>query len=404
MGRLPLLTGALLLAACTDSGSPSDTFDINLEMNTSAGSYCISNSCEAYGMSCGAVLAIDIYDLERGAPAVASQCINVAPADSLCALENIQPNAFYGIAPNRVRISVAMWAPGVLPGGLCPTEDIFDEHGVPIVGFMPQPAFGGATFFDVGSDAVEVVVPLSCTDAPQVDRQECSGAETTRVLAEVEDIATVLDVTPEQATELDVGVAAPRQIPGLPASEYVIDGKDTIKLEREDGPVPTFATDIEEPLGSTVCTVVFDRSAAESTASAVCRDLLGQPDPLEVPGVLVGKETVDAVLDAMMLEDFPRQGLVIGRVVDHAGMPLAGVSVTPDGVAEPDAVKYLNADLSAIKWTETSASGFFASPVAPFGSRWTAVHNADGRREEGEPHAGLVRDKVSALIIVMQQP
>ncbi len=136
----------------------------------------------------------------------------------------------------------------------------------------------------------------------------------------------------------------------------------------------------------------------------MCRDLTGDPDPLEVPGVLVGKDTLDAILEAMALEDFPRQGLVIGRVVDHTGLPLAGVSVTPDGADKPEAVKYFNADLSAVEGIETSAGGFFASPSAPFGTRWTAVHNADGRREEGEPHAGLVRDKVTALVVVMQQP
>jgi hypothetical protein len=399
-----LLIGAALLAACTDSGSGSGTFDIRLALDMRAGSFCTSTSCEDYEMSCGARLAIHIDDLERGAPAVAPQCIDVAPADSLCGLENINPTTFYGIPPNRVRISVAVWGHGVLPDGLCPTEDIFDERGVPRADFMPQPAFGGAEYFDVGGEADQVVVPLSCTDVPQLDGEECTGAETTRVLAEVEDIATVLDVTPEQAAELDVSVAAPRQIPGLPASEYVIDGKDTIDLAREDGPVPTFATEIDEELGDTLCTVVFDRSAAESTASAVCRDLFGDQDPLEVPGVLVGKDTLDAILDAMVLEDFPRQGLVIGRVVDHAGVPLAGVSVTPDGVVEPDAVKYLSADLSGVGGTETSASGFFASTIAPFGTRWIAVHNVDGRREEGESHAGLVRDKVSALIIEMQQP
>ncbi len=403
MVRLRLIVCAALLAACADSGGTSDTFFIRLEMDTSAGSFCSSTSCEDYGMGCGAKLAINIFDLERGAPAVAPECVDVPPADSLCGLKNINPTTFYGIPPNRVRISVAVWGQGVLPGGLCPTEDIFDLLGVPRADFMPQPAFGGAVYFDVGGEAEQVVVPLSCTDAPQLEQEECTGAETTRVLAEVQDIATVLDVTPEQASELDVGVAAPRQIPGLPVSEYVIDAKDMIELDREDGPVPTFAAEIDEPLGKTLCTVVFDLSAAESTASAVCRDLAGAQDPLEVPGVLVGKDTLDSILGAMALKNFPRQGLVIGRVVDHTGMPLAGVSVTPAGVDGADAVQYLNADLSAVEGVETSTSGFFASPSAPFGTRWTAVHNADGRREEGEPRAGLVRDKVSALIVEMQR-
>jgi hypothetical protein len=295
---------------------------------------------------------------------------------------------------------VAAWRPGVLPGGLCPNEDIFDERGVPRVDFQPQPAFGGAVFFDVGEGDDEVTVLLNCTDAPQLDAQECVGAETTRVQAEVNDLSTVLPITDDQAVRLDVGVAAPRQIPGLPISEYVIDREATIELERETGPVPTFAAEVTEELDGTVCTVVFDSSAAESTASALCHDVGDVDGPIDLPGLLVSKQTLDPILTALELANFPPKGLLIGRVVDHTDAPLAGVSLTPS--ADGATVQYLSG--GEIGGSETSENGYFISTDAPFGTPWTAVHNEDGRREEGEPRAGLVRDKVAVVIVRMQRP
>jgi hypothetical protein len=400
LGRLLIIAGLLAAApACTETPDPQAAFRIKLAIDTSAGSFCGSANPSDYGMSCGAQLAIRVDDLELRAPAV-NECESVPASESIRGFENINPKTFYNIPPHRVRISVAAWRPRVLPGDLCPAEDIFDERGVPRVDFQPQPAFGGAVFFDVGEGGEEVVVPLSCPDALQLDTEECRGAETTRVQAEVADLETVLPITDGQAEGLDVGVAPPRQIPGLPISEYVIDSEATIELEREPGPEPTFAAEVEVELEGTVCTVVFDPAPAESTASALCRDVGDVDEPIDLPGVLVAKETLDPILTALGLADFPRKGLLIGRVVDHTDTPLAGVSLTPG--ADGATVQYI--DGSEIGGTETSDSGYFVSTDAPFGTLWTAVHNQDGRREEGEPRAGLVRDKVSVVIVRMQRP
>ncbi|HKE16949.1 MAG TPA: hypothetical protein VKB80_18880 [Kofleriaceae bacterium] len=406
MGRVLTAGEALALfvvAACTGSGEPSAKFVIKLQLDGSQGSFCGSTSCLDYGMSCGAQLAIDIYDVMRDLHLV-HECKSVPAADSICRLDNIDPKIFVNIPTDQVRISVAAWRPGVLPGGHCPADDIFDERGVPRANFMPQPAFGGAIYFDVGSTADVAEVSLSCTDAFQLDDAECTGTAPRRVVAHVDDIWTGLDVTADQASQLTVGVAPPRQVPGFPTSQVVIDRDDTIDLDREDGAVPTFAAELDEPLDGTRCTVVLDSAPAESTSDVVCYDVDGEANPLEVPGVLVPKERLDAIMGALALDDFPSEGLVVGRVVDHTGIPLAGVAVTPDVPGGADAVEYLSADLTAVEGPVTSTSGFFASRTVPFGTRWTAVHEGDGRREDGETHAGLVRDKVSAVVLRMQPP
>ena len=402
MGRLPALIAALL-AGCTQTPEYSGQFSIVLSLDTtSEGSFCTSSMCEAYGMSCGARLSIGLYDVEGGAP-VGGLCETIRPGGDICGLGQVSQPMFYGIPPNQVRISVAAWRPGVLPDDRCPTEDIFDLNGVPRPTFMPQPAFGGAITFDVGNGAEQVVVPLSCPDAMQLDEQSCSAVATTRVFAQVLDISTGFDVGDEQAAELDVGVAPPTQLPGTPGgTEYVIENSDTIELARDEGVPPGFAADIDvdTALGLTACTVVIE-PAAQVTASATCHGVDREANPLELPGVLVPKEVLDRILTALALTSFPEEGLVVGRVVDHTRAPLAGVSLTPDdGIT----VQYLSSDLTTVGGFETSASGYFVSSNAPFGGRWRAVHNSDGRREKDEPRAGVVREKVTAFIVEMLPP
>jgi hypothetical protein len=402
--KAPALCAVLLAAACARNPDQPGAFSIRLVLDDEVGSYCESNDCADYGMSCGAVLMINMFDLEDGAPVVDECEKNVPPAESICGLKTIgQPN-FFNIPPHRVQISVAAWRPGVLPNDECPNEDIFDAQDKPRSDFAPRPAFGGRAFFDAGSDEYEVLVRLACTDSFQLDAEECTGPgmNTTLLRAQVDDMVSLLDLTAERAVQLDVRAAAPRQVSGSGGFEYVIENSGSIELGLEDGPVPSFTADVTDPLGDTVCVVVRDDSAPESTSVASCGQLQTDADPVELRGVLLDKETLDKILAAMGAE-FPEQGLVVGRVVDHDGAPLAGVSVSVDGPLDA-AVEYLDADLTAIDGTATSASGFFISRDAPFDARWGAAHLVDGRRQQGEPRAGLVRGKVSALIVRMQPP
>lgn len=394
----------VLAAACARNPDQPGPINIRLELDQRPGSFCSSDGCRAYGMSCGAVLMINLFDVEDGAPVVDECEKNVPPADSICGLAAIgQPN-FYNIPPHNLRISVAAWRPGVLPDDECPNGDIFDDVGMPSADFTPRPAFGGSVRFDAAEVEYEVVVPLSCTDSLQLDSEECTGPgmDTTHLLAQVDDMVSLLDLTTERAVQLDVRAAAPRQVAGSGGLEYVIENSGSIELGLQDGPVPSFTADVMEPLEETVCVVVRDDSVPESTSVASCGPFDASADPVELRGVLLEKETLDRILAAIGTE-FPEQGLVVGRVVDHDGAPLAGVSLTVDGPIDA-AVEYLSADLTAVEGTATSESGFFISRDAPFDAAWSAERLLDGRQQQGEPRAGLVRGKVSALIVRMQPP
>ena len=138
----------------------------------------------------------------------------------------------------------------------------------------------------------------------------------------------------------------------------------------------------------------------QSTASVHCRPAGSPQDRIDLRTVLVGVDTLDQILTAMEEDTFPTQGLVVGRVVDHTGAPLANVTVAADA----GTVEYLNADRSNLVGNTTSTSGFFVATDVPYGSGWTAIHDGDGRREVGDVRGGLVRDKVTAILIRMEPP
>lgn len=397
----------LVVAAAGCQKAPQDLgpFAIRFELDQRAGSQCGSADCADYGMSCGATLGIRILDVEDDGRIVADACLAAQPADTLCGLGDITSPTFFNIPPHRLRIEVSAWRPEVLAAdpeleGDCPDEPLFDVRGVPLATFRPRPAFAGAAYFDAGSDVDVALVPLSCTDAGQLDQEECGVVDTTAIRVTADDIETALDITSEQAQNVTVGLAAPRAVPdGAGGTVYVIDSADTIPLAREIGPVPTFTGETDRPLEE-ACSVLLELSP-QSTASVTCRAVPSGAEEIEVRGVLVSVATLEEVLAAMGLDSFPAAGLVIGRVVDHTGAPLANVTVSPS----EGTVEYLSADRSTLVAGDTTVSGLFVARDVPFGAGWTAIHNGDGRREADDSlRAGLVEGKVTALLVRMQPP
>ena len=396
---------ALAAAACEKSPEDLGPFSISFEFDQREGSRCTSDKCADYGMTCGATLGIRILDVADDGRIVADACIPVPPAATLCGMGNVTGPTFFNIPAHRLRIEAAAWRPEVLESdpdlaGECPDDALFDVRGVPLDTFLPRPAFAGAAYFDAGSDVDVAMVPLSCTDAAQLDLEECGLIDTTPIEVTADDIETALDITDEQAASLTVGLAEPRAVPdGDGGTVYVIDAQDTIPLEPvTDTPIPTFAGTTDS-VPDTACSILLEL-IPQSVASVTCRRLDTDLDEIDVRGVLVTVDTLDQILAAMSLEAFPPEGLVVGRVVDHTGAPLADVKVMPSA----GDVDYLSADRSTLFGNDTSVNGFFIARVVPFGATWTAIHNVDGRREEGEIRAGLVQDKVTAILVRMQPP
>ena len=403
--RLILLSPAVA-AGCNETPSELGPFTIQPLLDTRPGSGCDSATCDDYGMSCGAIVSVRIRDTEDDDRIVGSSCQAVPASDTLCGLANLSRGTFFNIPPHRLRIEIAAWREEVLVAdpllaGDCPDDDIFDLRGAPLTTFSPQPAFAGADYYDASSSSDDIAeVRLSCTEPEQLDQDECSMESSTVVTVQVDDLETALDISPEQADNLSVGAAIARAVPdGDGGTYHVIEAGDTFTLVREDGPVPRFTGTTSRELGTTVCAVVLDL-APQSTSAVTCWSVEAGADPLELRGTLIGNDTLEPILDAMGESSFPEDGLVVGRVFDHTGVPLAGVEITADG----GTVEYLDAGVTGLTGNATSSSGFFISRDAPFGSTWAAEHAVDGRTHSGDLLAGLVRSKVTALIIRMEPP
>ena len=395
---------ALLAPACEKSPDNLGPFAISFEFDQRPGSQCESERCGDYGMRCGATLGLRILDVADDGRIVADACIPVPPAPTLCGMGNVTSPTFFNIPAHRLRIEAAAWRPEVLEAdpeldGECPDERLFDVRGVPLDTFQPRPAFAGAAYFDAGNDVDVAMVPLSCTEPAQLDQDECGIVDTTPIRVTADDIETALDITPEQAANLTVGLAEPRAVPdGEGGTVYVIESGDTIPLEPVVGPIPSFSGETDRPLDD-ACSVLLELTP-QSTASVTCQRVSSGADQIDVRGVLVSVDTLDQLLVAMGADSFPADGLVVGRVVDHTGAPLANVNVMPS----EGSVEYVSADRSTLVGNDTTASGLFIARDVPFGSTWTAVHNVDGRREDGDVRGGLVEDKVTALLVRMEPP
>lgn len=401
---IPLALAALAATACEKAPEDLGPFSISFEFDQREGSRCKSESCADYGMTCGATLGIRILDVADDGRIVADACIPVPPAATLCGMGNVTGPTFFNIPPHRLRIEAATWRPGVLEddpelSGDCPDEGLFDVRGVPLDTFQPRPAFAGAAYFDAGSDVDVAMVPLSCTDAEQLDLEECGLVDTTPIRVTADDIETALDITSEQAANLTVGLAEPREVPdGDGGTVFVIESGDTIPLDPVLGPIPSFIGETDH-VPETACSVLLELTP-QSVASVTCQRLSAEVEEIDVRGVLVAVETLDQMLAAMGAEAFPPEGLVVGRVVDHTGAPLSNVKVMPS----EGTVEYLSADRSTLFGNDTSANGLFIARDVPFDATWSAVHNGDGRREDGTIRGGLVQDKVTALLIRMKPP
>lgn len=406
MGRRPGVIAALALAACAP-GDDERAGAVRLSFDTERpGSGCASDDCEDYGLSCGATMLVRWIDEDTGEVALSTdgqpleECRALAPAESMCALRVLDPPlTFFGVPEQdaHLRVEVALWAPDQVAANACPEGRLFDLRGVPLA-IEPQPAFAGAAHVQT-SDQDSVRVEMTCSDPTQLDAAECALDPSIRVEAQLTDLASVLSVTATQAENLSVDAAEPITVPlDGGGTQTVIDATSVLPLPLlEVAPVPTFGASTSQAFGTTVCTQVLE-VAPQATTAVTCEPVLSGSRRLDLHGLLVPKEIVDAALAALGEPAFPTTGLVIGRVVDAASSPQGGVEVEVEG----GTVLYFDPQFGLVPGGQTAASGYFLSTDAPFGARLSARHTSDGRREDASYRAGLVRGRLTAVVVRLE--
>lgn len=369
-------------------------------------------------MHCGAVLSVRIVDADTlgsdagpGSDASSSATLYgdycgvlAAPdqdAGGLCAVRK-EDISFPNIPTRTMQVQVAIWPPP--PEGQdagCPT-DVFDLRGIPL-DKAPQPAFGGVGYLEAGKDK-EVEVMLACRDPQLIDEPACLSTSTVTVT--LEDMQNLVPVRAEDAPLLRVDVAEPAIDFKTDPPQWVITEPTLHKAFYQDGRIPPTweATDVPTFIEH-ACVQVSQSDVPQPASVVTCTDDLSLENDgtLALDGLMLPESVLEQLLSAANIAALPSSGIVIGRVVDAVGAPLAGVTVKPN----PDNnvnLQYVDATRTTVSpFGPTSADGFFLSRDAPFDTVWEATDSA-GRVQAGEFRAGLVSGKVSVVVIQMTQP
>jgi hypothetical protein len=398
----PLLT---LLAvaglACGGEALPAVPLHLALDGNPGRGA-CAMRQCDAYPLDCGALLGVRVVDAstsDPAAPILEEYCQPVPAADNLCALADLVKLALE-LPARRVRVEVALWRPDAMgEQRSCPRTSIFDLRGVPRENVLPQPAFGGAEYFDLGSERLRrATVRLACTGPDELGRSHCPAASTP-VTVTIDDLENNIAVSRDLARMLDVGVGTPRQQPnpGRDQPSWILDSSIKLTLGQQATEIQFTGALDSADLEPALCARVREE-VPQAVAAVTCTTIDPDAADLRLRAHHLPKEVLDRILAAMALGDnFPQTGLVVGRVVDENDAGLSGVTVALSGSGT---VEYLDASRTGVNAVHTAEHGYFVSRNAPFNTIWTAT-DAQGRRQDGTYQTGLVEGTVSTMVIRM---
>jgi hypothetical protein len=271
---------------------------------------------------------------------------------------------------------------------LCPTTVQYSTAtGFPVEQ-APTPALGGHAFYHPGDQAVTVT--LGCTDLDAINAS-CAGSKVVQVAASLESFKDRFPVTDVSVVDqLEVSAGEPRAVDNM----FELSPSDTslLTLQINGNGRPTWEGEASSPLTRYACLKVRD-NAAQSTATATCK-LMTAGQPVELVGELLAKEQLDALLKALLLPEFPAQGLTVGIVVDQVGDPVPGAMVT----AKQHKVAYQATDTEFSGMT-TSDLGIFVSTDAPFGTEFSTEVTVGGSRQSLSGIGGLINGMATIVIL-----
>jgi hypothetical protein len=429
MGRRLSIAAAAttLLCACpADDPAGRDQYSISLQLDVGeVGSTCDSApTCGQYAMGCDVRVGVRLLDLppDPDNPTVAgavrdTKCsVPNLSAGTLCELgdpEKFSPT-FFRVSPTPGQIEIVVW-PAIPETIGCPEVE-FDLAGRPredIAG-PTRPAFGRRVYFDFGGQEPVARVPLACSNPGDLDSVICNPP-TLDIHADLDDVALPklgMGVDSAKAELLTVKVGKPV----FEGGRWRIIPQDAIDLARvQDVPEvrPEWATsdvpaEIDgEPrfeLNDDLCTLVLGLDSAPPTLT--CSKLNDQAaldaGEIDLFGYMISGVDWERFEQAIGLESFPTEGLVLGRVVGTNLSPLDQVTVSHSG--NPLVLYYLNENGDGIhSLAETSSSGYFVAQAPLFTTTWEAQRFGNWR-VVGTPTGGVLgNSSITVVIITMSQ-
>jgi hypothetical protein len=282
---------------------------------------------------------------------------------------------------------------GELDCGKVPVE--FDAtRGFPIAGPI-NPAFGGRAFYHPGDS--ETVVTLGCTDVLSVNAPSCIGQSSIDVKATVGDFENLpFSVSSTIGDRLAVSIGEPKPFDDGTRTGHVLNSANLAALDRTVvGPTPAWGAGVDLELQSSACIQVLE-DGAQTTSSLRCKAVGPTEIQLDLPGVRLPKTTLDQVLGALALVQFPEEGLTVGIVLDNVGAPTSGQTVS----STVGTVEYVNASRTGLVSGATSTSGIFVSRDAPYGT----IFSTFSIEQTVNAIGGLVDGKVTVVILQFDTP
>ncbi|MDX2087817.1 MAG: hypothetical protein SFX73_08205 [Kofleriaceae bacterium] len=390
----------VLLAAC-DVPSPS----LRLSFSSGPSQECPSIDCKDLPLTCDAWVSIRILDPAVPDTPYLSECkpVRVIEAqDDLCALGGVE------IEPRTLPLRDLEYQVAVIPASMvtrdennapvCPTNIQYDAvNGFPVaVSGQTTPALGGRGYYRPGDDVVSIT--LGCTNLDLVNNDSCIGEATVQVSATVDDFDTRISVGAAEAGRLDLSVGEPR----ASGTEFVLEPGDVAELVRKSPTSWGVDAELFDPF---VCLAVFD-DVPQSTTALTCQPASITDEQIDFTGVRLTKASLDQILDAIALSDFPSEGLTIGIVLDVNGNPRSGIRVTAKETAGVvPTIRYLSNDRTSVTGTSTSGGqrgAVFVSTDAPFGTEFSATTTSPSQTVTAL--GGRIEGKVTIVVLRFPDP
>jgi len=358
------------------------------------GQDCGTADCAEVDMACASVLHLRILSPSDPNVPHISICVDVAPNANrdLCAIGRIDLEQ-QELPREILEVQVTVWPRDAV---LDPETGLLDCSRIPVefdatMGFpvntSPGPAFGGRAFYYPGD--TETVVTLGCTDRQSINACSANDVEVTTTVLDFENLPLL--VSEQVGDELSLAIGEPE----LVNEDYVLNSADSAVLERTViRPVPAWGGGVDLEFVRSACIQVTE-DGAQTTTTLRCKDTTPESPTFDHAGLRLPKPTLDQILAAMALAAFPEEGLTIGIVVDEAGNPVGGQSVTPTA----GTVQYLNAARTGLVANMTSTNGIFVSRDAPYGTIFSAFMGV----ENAAAKAGRVKGKVTIALLQFGQ-
>jgi hypothetical protein len=398
----------VVIAACGDPPPLSLKFDVTggdvQACTTATGTR--AERCSDVTMLCDAYASIRIFAPSDPTAPFVSACQPLL-TKNLCAIGGVDlPAPAMPVKEQTLEVDIAVYPKAAITGSDgsidCPHDVTFGADGFPAPCADPEdptcilPAVGGRAFYHPGD--AETVISLGCTDLAPLRDPTCVGQTTLAVTSSVNDFDTGVSVSPATADSLLVSIGEPTFDSG--SMEYALKSADTRALGRTMvTPVPEWGGPVDLQLASSACIEVFE-DGAQTTAALTCTNAIGAT-PLDLPGVRLAKPTLDRILGALRLTQFPLDGMVVGLTLDYLGNPLPNVTIVPIAPNNtPAHIQYLSADVSTVGGTSTTSSGIWVSTDAPYGTSFQPF----GMTMANDGFGGLVAGKVNIVIIQFKPP